>query len=355
MHQSALSPVFVMSLITHCASSRLTLVLLAVLGAAVVAGYLHEPLLQPALSLALALLAANLLAAAAVRPVFRRQLPLLVMHLALFALVLLVLAGRLTSLQGRMELTQGVVFDGQLLDQASGPLHRPRLSQAAFVHDGFDIEYAPGMKRGRTRNAVRWIDAGGTVQHAVIGDQHPLVLHGYRFYTTPNKGYAPMFTWWPQQGDAVRGSVHLPSYPVHQLRQAREWTLPDGTALWVMLRSEETVIDPARPSAFAMPRDRAVVLRVGEQRFELSPGGRVALEGGVLAYDGLQTWMGYRIAYDWTLAWLLAASVLAALALGLHFALRFRSHDWRVPQPAAGQLPGGHAAAPPLRAGVALR
>ncbi|OYU68100.1 MAG: hypothetical protein CFE45_43430, partial [Burkholderiales bacterium PBB5] len=40
-------------------------------------------------------------------------------------------------------------------------------------------------------------------------------------------------------------------------------------------------------------------------------------------YEGLRTWMGYRVAFDPTLPWLLASALLAALALGVHYTLKF--------------------------------
>ena len=63
----------------------------------------------------------------------------------------------------------------------------------------------------------------------IIGDQTPLVLEGYRFYTTSNKGFAPVFVWQPAGGAAERGSVHLPPYPVLQFAQQVEWTPPGAT------------------------------------------------------------------------------------------------------------------------------
>jgi hypothetical protein len=60
------------------------------------------------------------------------------------------------------------------------------------------------------------------------------------------------------------------------------------------------------------------VLRMGDaRRTAARPGVRIA--GGTLVYDGLRTWMGYRVAYDPTLPWLLAAALLAALSLGWHY------------------------------------
>ena len=42
-------------------------------------------------------------------------------------------------------------------------------------------------------------------------------------------------------------------------------------------------------------------------RAELAPGERVAIPGGTLIYERLSTWMGYRVSYNATLPWLLAA------------------------------------------------
>lgn len=330
-------PLYTLS--AHFGSLRGTLVLLGLLAAVV--------LLRPAwwpLAGVIGLLALNLLAALVVHPAFRRQLPLLVAHLALLALVLLVAAGRLVALDGRFELTQGEVFDGTLLDRDAGPLHVSRLQQLAFSHDGFEIDYAPGRKRGATRNPVRWRDADGRPRSAVIGDHRPLVLQGHRIYTSPNKGFAPLLQWQPGQGEPVRGAVHLPSFPAHELRQSRGWTLPDGRAVWVMLHTDETLIDPRAASRFTLPREHRLVVRVGEQRAELAPGEHVALPGGTLVYEGLRTWMGYRVAYDPTLPWLLAAALLAALALALHYTLKFRAapaHGRATGAPGPGQVAHG--------------
>jgi ResB-like family len=320
-------------LIAHVGSLRHTLALVALLAAVV--------LLRPAwwpLALLMGALALNLLAALVVHPALRRQLPLLVSHLALLALVVGVALGRLLALDGRFELTQGVPFDGSLLDREAGALHVPRLQQLSFRHDGFEIDYAPGRKRGATRNSVTWQGDDGQPRSAVIGDHRPLVLQGHRFYTSPNKGFAPLLRWVPEQGQPVRGAVHLPSFPAHELRQSREWALPDGRTVWVLLQTAQPLIDPQAHTRFEMPRDHHLVLRVGELRAELRPGQRLPLPGGTLVYEELRTWMGYRVAYDPTLPWLLAAALVSALALALHYALKFRTQPARAPQGQATPL-----------------
>ncbi len=316
-------------LTAHFGSLRTTLALLALLAAVVLA----RPAFTP-LAVALGLLAVNLVAALVVHPLLRRQLPLLVFHLALLALLLLVGLGRLTALDGRFELTQGVPFDGQLMDQDAGPLYDEPLHRLAFAHNGFEIDYAPGRQRGATRNAVTWRGDDGAQRSAVIGDHRPLVLAGHRIYTSPNKGFAPLLRWLPTQGEPVLGAVHLPSFPAHELRQSREWALPDGREVWVMLRFDETLIDPDKATSFRLPDEHRLVVRIGELRTTLAPGERAAIDGGTLVYEGLRTWMGYRVSYDPTLPWLLAASLLASLALAAHYVRKF----WFV-APAAAPLP----------------
>lgn len=304
----------------HLGSLRTTLALFALLGVVIFA--------RPdrwGLGLALGALALNLLAALVVHPVLRRQLPLLVAHLALLVLVVGVGVGRLMALDGRFELTEGVPFDGTLLDQRSGPLHRPALHRLAFVQQGFEIDYAPGRRRGATRNTVTWTDADGQARQAVIGDHRPLVLDGYRLYTSPNKGFAPILVWHPVAGEPLRGSVHLPSFPVHELAQSRRWSLPGGPEVWVQLALDETLIDPGRADAFRLPGAPRLVVRSGDQRAELAPGGHIALPGGTLVFESLRSWMGYRVTYDPTLPWLLAASLVASLALGWHYAVKLRA------------------------------
>jgi cytochrome c biogenesis protein len=308
----------VAGLVAHAGSLRATLAGLGLLAAVVLA----RPAWQP-LALVIAALSINLLAALVQHPGLRRRLPLLVAHLALLALVTGVAIGRLSALDGRFELTQGVAFDGQLIDQASGPLYRQQLHRLAFRHEGFEIDYAPGRKRGATRNTVAWVDEAGQPQQAVIGDHHPLVLAGHRITTSPNKGFAPLLRWLPDQGAPLRGAVHLPSFPVHELRQSREWALPDGRSAWVLLQTDETLLDPQVAGSFRMPQQHRLVVRIGEQRAELVPGQGLRTTGGTLVYEGLRTWMGYRVAYDPTLPWLLAAALLAALALGAHYVQKF--------------------------------
>jgi cytochrome c biogenesis protein ResB len=310
-------------------SLKLTLVILALFFIGILAYYTHAARSVWMLVAPLALFALNLGGAMLVNPAFRRQTALLVFHLALIAIALLVAAGRLTYLKGQLELSTGETFSGQLSQTESGPWHAWQLDRAGFANEGFSIDYSPGIRRDQTRNAVRWVDAEGRTQRAVVGDQTPLVLEGYRFYTSSNKGFAPLFTWQPANGKPRLGTVHLPAYPVHEYRQALDWVLPESNVkIWTMLQFDEVLLDPARPSQFRLPGRHTLIVRLDEERRELQPGDRYELAQGTLTYQGLTTWMGYTVFYDWTLPWLLAACVLAVSALAWHFWKKFAAHSW---------------------------
>jgi cytochrome c biogenesis protein len=169
-------------------------------------------------------------------------------------------------------------------------------------------------------------------QEAIIGDNTPMVLNGYRFYTSFNKGFAPVFLWYPGADTAVApllGTVNLPAYPIHEYRQALDWVLP-GTQIeaWTMLQFDEVIIDPEKPSTFRLPEKHKLVMRIGKQRWELTPGQSITLPEGRLQYQGLRSWMGYTVFSDWTISWLLSASLLAVASLGWHFWRKFAARPW---------------------------
>ncbi|HWH40517.1 MAG TPA: cytochrome c biogenesis protein ResB [Usitatibacter sp.] len=311
------------------ASLNLTLAGLLTLAVSV-AVYAASKVPSPALVVApLALLLVNLLAAVATNRVFRANLPLMLFHCALLAIVALAAAGRLTQFKGQVELAEGEVFEGDVGEVEAGPLHRNALDRVRFVNDGFTIRYAAGLKRAETRNAIRIFDAQGGVTPLVIGDTEPLRAYGYRFYTSPNKGFSLVFRWFPRNGSAVRGTVNLPAYPANEHRQALEWGLPaGGPRIWTQLQFDKPPLDADADTSFRKPGQHRVVLRVGERRWELAPGEQVTLDGGVLAYEGLSTWMGYTVFSDWTMPWLIAACILAVASLGWHFGRRFAATPW---------------------------
>ena len=169
------------------------------------------------------------------------------------------------------------------------------------------------------------LQSAGVEHRQVIGDQTPLVVDGVKFYTTPNKGFAPLFDWIGPGETPVRGAVHLPSYPLHENGQVREWKPGSSSpAVTVTLRLLDTVLDPSRPGVLRLPVRHVVHVRAGDAEAELRPGESVSIAGGELRYIGLRTWMGYKVAYDPVVSWLLAAALVAVIALVAHYAIKFR-------------------------------
>lgn len=312
---------------------RLTLWLIGVLALGVLA--IHLDLGSPGWTLAMPLgaLAFNLASAIAVHPAFRRQGALLVFHLALLAVVALAAAGRLTFLKGTLELSDAVQFAGELKSEESGPLHDRAIVQLEFASLGFSVHYEPGMKRAQTRNRVTFVDERGARRETVIGDDTPLRLGGYRFYTTPNKGFAPEFIWIPANGaGASRGTLHLPSFPAQLARQVTQWTPPGASRpLTVRLEIDERIVDLEGRWSLRLPKAHSLhVIEAGRDAV-LRPGDAGRLREGTLHYVGLRMWMGYSVYYDWTLHWMLAASALAGFALAWHFVAKFAQQSWQRP------------------------
>jgi len=317
-----------MRLLLALASLKFTPVGLVLLGAASVAVYKFDDSAAPWLSGPLFLLAVNLIAAVATNGVFRKQMPLLVFHLALIVLVLLAAAGRLMYLKGTVEVTEGGEFQG-LKQRDAGPLHIDRLGVVRFINEGFEIDYTPGPMLDRLVNRVRWRDEAGNERTAGIELNKPLILSGYRIYPTSNKGFAPVFLWHGPAHDSLLAAVHLPSYPANAAGQAQTWQPPGLPGeIWVMLDMQEDLIPSDKASRFRLPERRRIVIRHGEGRWEMEPGDRIELQQGTLEYRELRTWMGYRFFHDWTIPWMLAACAVAVASLSWHFWRKFAATPW---------------------------
>ncbi|MEH6824174.1 MAG: hypothetical protein V7629_09730 [Motiliproteus sp.] len=325
-------------LIVKLASLKLTLACLLWLLVAVGLAYLNAADSYAQRSLApwflvppLTLLALNLIAAIVTNASFRAQPALLLFHLSLLAIVLLLGVGHLTNMKGWTEVVAGGVYDGTVNEPRAGLLHPWHIRQLRFINEGFTIEYAPGPSRRHTSNRIRWQDDAGDEQVVVIGDQVPLQLQGYRFYTSFNKGFAPEFLWRNAQGKVYSGAVHLPAWPEHEFNQAVEWT-PVGAQqpLWIQLEFDDPILLRDQSSQFRVPEDYQLIVRLGPERHLLQPGDELALAGGTLVFQGLTTWMGYSIFYDPSRYWLLAACLLAVVSIAGHFWLKYSTSSWQV-------------------------
>ncbi|MFZ5479761.1 MAG: hypothetical protein ACOZNI_23555 [Myxococcota bacterium] len=267
-----------------------------------------------------AAMAVNLGAAMATRPAFRRYTALTAFHACLLAIAGLAAVGRSSRLVGHVEVTEGEGFRRELGVWEAGPLHYDTLDDVDFRNEGFTIPYAPGLKRGPTRNRVSW-DRDGERLDAEIGDQTPLTIDGYHFYTTANKGFAPVVEWVPDGGGPTGvGVVHLPSYPMNALDQRGAVAVEGLGEVRAELVMEEPLLSPDLPGEFRVPEAHAVRVEAAGVTASLRPGESAALPGGKLVYVGLRSWMGYYVHADWTLPWLLAAGIAAVVSLLAHYA-----------------------------------
>lgn len=312
------------------ASNRVTLWLMGVLLAAVIIyyqGIFDRSLVI--LALPTSLLALQFFLAIVIRRIMFDSAPLLAFHFALLGLVFMAFIGQMTYLKGTLELATHESFEGKLENVQQGRWHNGPLERIRFTNLGFSIHYHEGIKRDRTVNRIRSVDLNNSINYLEIGDHQALVIGHYRFYTTHNKGYAPVFEWVPLGStETIVGSIHLPAFPTHQFNQALEWVVP-GTRnkIWTHLKINEEVLPDDRSFDFTVPQQHSLVIRFQDQRFELDPGDEITLPGGVLRYRHLSSWMGYKLDYDWTRPWMLSLALIGILTLAIHFIIRARRYS----------------------------
>lgn len=324
------------------ASLRVTLVGMILLAIGAALSY-DNPATTPiwVLVVPLLLLALNLMAAIATNPRINRRPGLLVFHVALLGICVLAAIGRMARYEAHVEMLEGTAFSTEsLLNESRGPLHWGELEKVRFVQGSYTVDYAEQLTRGPTRSQV-WIpDGQGGWESRIVGDDKPLVIDGYRFYTSFNKGFAVVLTWAPQGGAPVTGSVHMPSYPLFEYKQDNTWTPPGGAPVKFWLRLETGLRHDGRWTLDGKRAQGMLVVYNGEQRTELKPGETVALPGGTLRYERLSTWMGYKIFYDPTLQALFFVSVIGVLGLGAHFWRRFGAISTTRKNTPEGYAPG---------------
>lgn len=283
----------------------------------------------------MAFLAVNLLSAIITNPRINRRGGLLTFHIALLGVVILAAIGRLTHLEAHVEMVQDTPFSAdELFDDTRGPWHAGNLDKLVFVQGPYTVDYAPGMVRGLTHSEVRVPDGQGGWESRIVGDDRPLVLEGYRFYTSFNKGFAPLLTWMPERGEPQTGVVHMPAYPLFEFKQDNTWKPPGGPEIKFWLRLETGMTDKAAWVLDGQKAKGTLVVNTGADRVELQPGETVNLPGGQLRYERLSTWMGYKIFYDPTLQWLFVTSVFGVIGMSVHF---WRKFGARMPAGAAAE------------------
>lgn len=312
------------------ASLKLTLVGMSLLGMGSILMYGNPAdTSQWVLVLPLILLALNLTAAIITNPSINRQPGLLVFHVALLSIAILAAIGRLVYMDGHIEMPEGSEFNSeQILEIKAGPLHVGALDKVSFVQGPYTVNYTANLRRGLTYSHVKVRQADGQWSEQVVGDDRPLLIEGYRFYTTHNKGFTPILSWIPDQGEPITGRINMPSYPLFEYKQDNRWTPPGGREIkfWLQLNTGMTLTE-----AWVLDGSKAtgvLVVTAGGRRVELTPGSEVRLEGGILRFEALSTWMGYRIFYDPTLRWLFFVSIAGVLGLGHFFWKKISLQPW---------------------------
>ena len=252
-------------------------------------------------------------------PRFRRKPALLAFHLCLLLLALLAGYGQLARYDARLLLAEGQEFAGDLLEPVrSGPLAPTPLADGTLRQGAIAVDYTPGLRRGATRSQV-WVAGRGWLE---VGDDVPLLVDGYRLYTTSNKGFAALFSWLPEHGEPLLGAVHFPSYPVTELGQVSRWRTPAGQELGMALALPPSPYNETWTLTTAQAQGVAIKLTVDGQSQALHPGEIVPLAGGRLRYERVGMWMGYQVTHDPTLPWLFSLAVLAVIFMAVHFAGR---------------------------------
>lgn len=317
---------------TSLGSPRLTVLFFLAMAAAALAASQGVANITALVVVPLALLVVNLAAAILGNARFRADLPLLVFHLALLALVALLVIARLIYFEGAVRLTTGVEFDGSYHDHHQGLLHGGDAARLRFSHEGLSEHTPAGGGYPSTYANVHWLDASGMPRLAVIGNDRPLVLDGYRIFATRERGYSPLFRWQPRHGREYFGTAHLQDSFMQT--GSREFIigatldLPGARQVWVQLVPEEPAGSTGVQHELGAESLRHhLVLRTDERRAELRPGDSIELADGRLTYLRLSTWLGYRVTYDPTAPWLVATIIVGVLSL-----VAFYARLWRKPR-----------------------
>lgn len=301
------------------ASLKLTFVGMAILLAAILLSYFDQNKSVLWIALPLIMLASNLLAAIIFNPRIRQNSGLLMFHLCLLSLAILASLAQLTSMKGRVEIVQGQHFDSdQVTIVKQGPWHSLQgLQNIQFKQGDILVQYAPGLRRGKTASTV--IDESHAL---IVGDNLGLKKSGYRFYTSSNKGYAAMLVWHDEHGRQTQGAIHFPSFPLYDWKQENQWTTPSGQLLNVKLIG-------SKQSDLANSWQLDSRLATGLLQIEsangntlLAAGQSIQLNSGTLEFVAVRMWMGYSIFYNPWLSWFFAVAIVGVFGLAWHYYLK---------------------------------
>ena len=312
-----------LNLLRATASLKLTLVGILALLAGVLLSYFDQQQSSLFIVPPLIVLAINLLAAIIFNPRIRQNSGLLMFHICLLLLAMLTVLSQLTSMKGRVEVVQGTAFDSANVTVVEQGAWHPasRLRQVSFVQGDVEVDYVAGLRRGPTRSTL----LPDNDDMIVIGDNLAFRSNGYRFYTTSNKGFAAIVSWHGKGGGAGRGAIHFPSYPLYDWKQHNQWQPPSGEPLEFRLLID-TALDPERAWTLRRANEGGIEIVLSDESVRvLKPGDTLELDDGLLEFEGIRMWMGYKIFYDPFLAWFFAAALVGVVGLGWHYYLKLSS------------------------------
>ena len=261
-------------------------------------------------------LAINLIGALISTKKLRVEPFLLVFHISLLAIILIAGLNQLGAHKGHVEIVEGGEFLGILDAEEAGPLLLSSLKELRFNLLAIEVNYQADGERNGTFARIQVTAPTNQQQEFVIGDHHPFIYQGYRFYTTHNKGFALLIQWQPNGSDEYQlGAIHLPSYPANALKQKLTWQ-PEGAKdeLWMHLIIDQNPLEKGKAIRLRPPEDAKLVIR-GNKRYEILAGQSIDLPDGQLTYLGIHSWMGFKVQYDRLISWLLAAALTAVLSL----------------------------------------
>ncbi|MDH3695427.1 MAG: cytochrome c biogenesis protein ResB [Gammaproteobacteria bacterium] len=299
------------------ASLRLVLLGMGLLAAGVLVNInIHQHVFY--IVVPLTLLAVNLAAALLTNRLLRQNPGLSIFHISLLVLLVLIAYGRMTYFKGRVEITQGQDLPSAVVTTtARGPWHKLPFTRVNFEQGPIAVDYAAGLMRRDTRSTVKIIGASGKGDSQIIGDDEPLRLDNYRFYTTSNKGFAALVEWTGVSGDSVLGAIHFPSYPALEWKQYAEWTTPAGQPLKLELKLPK--VPEKKDWTLSNKYGLALVIVSDDNRsVQLQSGDELIVDNGTVRLIDVRLWMGYRVFYDPTLSLLFIVAVTGVLGLTWH-------------------------------------
>lgn len=318
-------------LLRQLSSLKLTLLGMVLLGIGALLRY-GNPIVFPiwVLVIPLAFLAVNISCAIITNRHINRQPGLLLFHVSLLSIVILAGVGRLTHLDAHVEIAEGQIFSPDMMFEVrQGPLHMGDIEQVDFRQGSYIVGYAPNLRRQYTHSKVFVAGPDGKGIAHDVGDDRPLILNNFRFYTTANRGFAPILTWIPTTGEAITGRIHMPSYPLFEYKQDNKWT-PPGTdqviKFWLQLD-----VGLTRDKAWVMNAGKGkgvLVVNAGGKREELTLGDEVQLDHGRLRFVDLTSWIGYRIFYDPTIFLMVWITFFGVLGLAHYFWSKMNKKNW---------------------------